>query len=304
VVDKPGGEEAEEAWARLIPQPHVLVEGVVKEHEESQRELLHDDCGSFAPNEGPILGSRKAVPVTYSPAQIQPIGKDFSMRTTVFAVAIAAACLASCFSAGAEDAPTLVIVQPGYPGSTKDAEGFIRKLSAYVEEKAGLKGLFGEYHNDEKGALAAVEKLKPAFGVVSVGFYLAHRKDLGLKPLLQSKPGDNFVLVARTGELKDLAALKGQPVAGGPLHERGYLERVALAGKADPAVWDSKPVLQASRALRDLVDRKNTWRSSSPGGITGPSAHFIRRILWRKSSSPTTIHPLFWWPSVERPRKQ
>ncbi len=152
--------------------------------------------------------------------------------------------------------PRMVIIQPGYPGSTRDAEGFVGRLSAYVAERAGLAGLSGEYHNEEKAALAAVGRLKPAFGVVSLGFYLEHRAALGLKPLLASKPRDNFVLVARSGELKDLSALKGQPVAGGPLYERPFLERIAFAGKADVAGWDAKPVLHASRALRDLVDRK------------------------------------------------
>src|SRR5262249_49319532 len=91
---------------------------------------------------------------------------------------------------------------------------------------------------------------------VSLGFYLEHRKELGLRVLLQSKPKDNFLVVARTGELKDLSLLAHQPVAGGPLQEAPFLQKVVFQGKADVASWDQKPTLFVSRAIRDLVERK------------------------------------------------
>ncbi|MBI4601226.1 MAG: hypothetical protein HY721_04615 [Planctomycetes bacterium] len=178
---------------------------------------------------------------------------------------LAAALLASsaAMAQAPAEGPRMVIVQPGYPGSTKDAEGFLRRLSGYVEEKAGLRGLSGEYHNEEEPALKAVKGegpgaagRRPLFGVVSLGFYLKHRAALGLRPLLEAKPKDSFVLVTRAGDVKDLEGLKGQPVAGGPLHERDFLERIALRGKADPSSWDLKPTLRTSRTLRDLADRK------------------------------------------------
>lgn len=156
----------------------------------------------------------------------------------------------------AADPPRMIIIQPGYPGSTRDAEGFMGQLSAYLEGKGGLQGLSGEYHNEEKLALSALGEKKVSFGLVSLGFYLAHREKLGLRALLESKPKDNFVVVARVGDVKDPASLTGQPVAGGPLQEAPFLERIALQGKASVASWDQKPVLFASRALRDLVERK------------------------------------------------
>jgi hypothetical protein len=153
-------------------------------------------------------------------------------------------------------APRLIIVQPGYPGSTRDARSFIATLCEHLDAKAALKGLAGEYHNEEKEALRAIERDRPAFGMVSLGFYLEHRQALGLTARLQSKPKDRIVVVARGGDLKGPGDLKGQPVAGGPLHEKRFLERIAFRGKADVASWDAQPTLHASRALRDLVQRK------------------------------------------------
>lgn len=152
--------------------------------------------------------------------------------------------------------PRFVIVQPGYPGTTRDAEAFVGKLAAHLALKASWPGLAGEYHNEPAPALEAIRRLQPAFGVVSLGFYLEHRRDLALTPLLESRPGEKLVLVSRSGELKDASSLQGQPVAGGPLHELKFLERIAFRGKSNVASWEAKPLLNSSRALRDLVERK------------------------------------------------
>ena len=210
-----------------------------------------------APSPSSALDKRRAPP---APVVREPWSKCLKHRQAEYKPLAAAWFLQGLFlvAAHASDAaaPAIVIVQPGYPGTTKDAEGFVSSLASHLEEKAALKGLKGEYHNDPKAALEAIAKLKPAFGLVSLGFYLEHREKLGLKPLLQSNPADNFVLVAREGEVKDLKSLEGQQVAGGPLHELEFQDRIVFAGKAKPAGWDSKPVLNASRALRDLIDRK------------------------------------------------
>jgi len=175
-----------------------------------------------------------------------------------------------------------VVVQPGYPGSTLDAAGFLQKLGGYLEKKTGIKGFHGTYYNKTKPVLAALKgpssaaletktEGKIALGVVSVGFYLEHRRTFGMKALLESKPKDNFVVVARSGDVQNPSQLKGEPVAGGPLHERLYLERIVFAKRAeskaeesaekkaqsmDIGSWRLAPTLRASRALRSLVRRK------------------------------------------------
>jgi hypothetical protein len=187
-------------------------------------------------------------------------------RVSAAGVALGLALLAGTLLTGAmglaaEDAAhPFVIVQPGYAGSTKDAEQFVAQVSEYLEAKTGLKGVAGEYHNEPAAAKKAIETLRPQFGIVSVGYYLEHREELGLKPLLESSPGDRLVIVTRKGDVKDASALKGEPVAGGPLYDLPFLDRIAFRGKAEPLTWDAKPVLYISRALRDLADR-NKYRA-------------------------------------------
>jgi len=174
---------------------------------------------------------------------------------------------------GAADASRFVIIQPGYPGSMEEAAGFLESLAAHVGKKAGLSGVQGAYYNLGKPALEVLTSDSGrdiAFGLVSAGFYLEHRARLGMKALLESKPPDNFVVVARSGDLKSAADLKGQAVAGGPLHEARYLERMVFAPGAKPGgekpgqatagidvgSWTAEPTLLASRALRDLARGK------------------------------------------------
>jgi hypothetical protein len=148
-----------------------------------------------------------------------------------------------------------MIIQPGYPGTAKDAQGYLETLSAHISEKAGVRGISGAYHNETAPALEAIARERPSFGVVSLGFYLAERGRLGLVPRLAARPKDRFIVVARGDDVKGTDALKGEPVAGGPLHEKEFLDRIVFP-KAGVSRWDAKPTLHASRALRDLVARK------------------------------------------------
>ncbi len=153
---------------------------------------------------------------------------------------------------GAEARARWLIIQPGYPGSTQDAEGFMRSFSEYLQRKTGLASLRGTYHNVPEEALAAIETHRPAFSLMSLGFFLEHRRRLGLTAVLESKPEDRFVIVALEGALKGPEALRGATVAGGPLYEKDFLERVVFRGQAPVASWKGEPVLRSKRALRRL----------------------------------------------------
>ncbi len=154
--------------------------------------------------------------------------------------------------AAPEDATRWFVVQPGYPGSTEDATGFMRLFSGHIAKKAELSNVLGAYHNVPEEALAAFRSSRPAFSLVSLGFYLEHRRTLGLVPLLESQPQDRFVIVALEGTVTGPEALHDAKVAGGPLHERAFLERVVFRGTAPVASWKGEPVLRPSRALRRL----------------------------------------------------
>ncbi len=172
------------------------------------------------------------------------------LRAVVLALAITVALVSS--HANAADAVRWIIVQPGYPGSTAEAEGFMRRFSADLAAQSGIESLEGSYHNVPESAAKVIEEKKPAFGLVSLGFYLRYRRQFGLDAQLESEPGDRVVAVVRAGSFRRLKDLAGKKVAGGPLYEPEFLRRVVLGKEAAIDAWQIRPTLRVSRALRRL----------------------------------------------------
>jgi hypothetical protein len=161
-------------------------------------------------------------------------------------------------AAAAEGEARLVIAQPGYPGSTAEAKEFISRLTKAVEAGGGPKLAGGEYHNVETAALEAIERDRPAVGIVSLGFYLKHRRSLALKPLVWSQPEEAFAVAARKGTMKSLADLSGKTVSGTPLLEAEFVARVLFApsatgGASAAAAWKPAPERLFSKAIREVA---------------------------------------------------
>ncbi|MBI4585297.1 MAG: PhnD/SsuA/transferrin family substrate-binding protein [Planctomycetes bacterium] len=154
----------------------------------------------------------------------------------------------------------MVFIQPGYPGTTEEARGFVSSFCKVIRQAGGPEVPAGEYHNDEKEGLKAAQEKQPLFGIVSLGFYLKHAGDLSLQPLLFSSPAEPFHLVARKGAFKDLAGLKDKAVTGTTLLELEFVERI-LFGFADqgaapaggPREWKVQPVKLFSRGYREVA---------------------------------------------------
>jgi len=195
------------------------------------------------------------------------------MQTVVPTRALARACALvlalAPFSSRADEpaaaaaAPVdVAIVQPGAPGSPKAAAGFLAELSKYLEKKTGLATVTATYQNRPKPALAALKERSARVAVVSPGFYLEHRRTLGLEVVLEALPRQRFYLLVPKGSGRTAADLAGQVVAGGALYEPRYLERIVFpAGKAangadsggkGPAAWKGKPTTRTSTALYQL----------------------------------------------------
>ncbi len=119
-----------------------------------------------------------------------------------------------------------VIVQPGYPGTTAEAENFVTDLAGAISEGGGPVDLSGAYYNDEKEALRAIREKEPSFGIVSLGFFLAHKNDLKLEPLLESRPSERFYLAGKKGDAVCLKDLAGQTVTGTPFNEKEFVQRI------------------------------------------------------------------------------
>ncbi len=169
------------------------------------------------------------------------------------------AVLVLCGSLGAQSLD-FVIVQPGYPGSTDEASGFIGELSRALAGSGGPRGLKGRYHNQAAAAIESIETARPRVAIVSLGFYLGQRSRFRFEPLLESRPLERFYLAAKKGEGSKLDGLKGQSVAGTPLQEMDLVARILFgagsAAAADVKLWKVEPSAGSSKAIRDTARGK------------------------------------------------
>ncbi len=153
-----------------------------------------------------------------------------------------------------------VIVQPGYPGSTDEASGFIGELSQALARAGGPRGLKGQYHNQAARAIESIQEARPRVAIVSLGFYLTQRRKLQIEPLLESRPLERFFLAAKKGDGVKLDGLKGQSVAGTPLQELDLVSRILFgagsAAEADVKLWKAEPSAGSSKAIRDTARGK------------------------------------------------
>jgi ABC-type amino acid transport substrate-binding protein len=161
------------------------------------------------------------------------------------------------FAPVAECADSLVILQPGYPGSTKDASAFVKDLCQTVTEFGGaLSG--GEYHNDEAQGLKAIERQGAGVGIVSLGVFLKHRKSLSMRPLLITEPAGSCRLLVKKGAFSDIKELAGKVVMSTAFAEPEFVDRVILGhAVTEPAGslcadWKTSRAKSFSQGLRKL----------------------------------------------------
>jgi len=153
-----------------------------------------------------------------------------------------------------DDRFSWLVIQPGYPGTTAGAGSFMRSFSRYIEKETGLRCLESTYYNLPSKALVAISERRPSFVFVSLGFYLKNRCRFGMTALLESTPPDRFLVVGRAGGATEISQLGGgNIVAGGPLYEPDFLQRVVFPAETPFSRWKLQPTLRTSRAIRRLT---------------------------------------------------
>ncbi len=159
-------------------------------------------------------------------------------------------------------AEDFILIQPGYPGSSVEAQPFVKKFQKTLEVTAKIKLAHGAYHNNEEEALKAL-KAKPAkLGILSLGMYFKYQEKFKLTPLAWSQPGAKFYLLVRDGDVKSLEELKGKKISGTPFLEPEFVKSILFGEKDEKgnlkvsnalySSWVITSAKYASRALRFL----------------------------------------------------
>ncbi len=140
--------------------------------------------------------------------------------------------------AGLASSRDLVVVRPGGPTASEEACRQVTRLIQEIAVRAGWppESVNAFYFNRAEDALAHIAAHRPGFILTTPGFFLAQRESLGLEPLnqilLEGSDTHRYHIVAgKVGGPTSLDGIKGKSLAGAPLAEPEFVERVVLGGQ-------------------------------------------------------------------------
>lgn len=82
-----------------------------------------------------------------------------------------------------------VIIQPGQPGTSKDAQPVMDAFAEYLQKKLDADvAIRGYYFNQTDQAAAYLAANRPRWGIVGLGYYLGHADATCMNPLASTRP--------------------------------------------------------------------------------------------------------------------
>jgi hypothetical protein len=153
---------------------------------------------------------------------------------------------------------TLVVCAPGYPGSTAEAKPAMDALAAATAAAAGwgVDELAAQYLETEAAGLDRLARPDAAFALLTMPFFLEHRRELELTPIAQAVPvgrsaSEPWSLVAGAGRVKGPEDLAGWELVSLAGHSPRFVRGPALGdwGELPPSltITFSGAVLSALR---------------------------------------------------------
>ncbi len=150
-----------------------------------------------------------------------------------------------------------VIIQPGQPGTSEEAQPTMDALAAYVRKHLGGGiGVKGMYFNELEPALEHLRTAAPKWGIVSLTFFVTHGRQLGLKPLASSRPGgydkDRWLLAVAASGPDEWRRVTGT-VSGTMLQDRGTAACLLFQTEAMSLPFELSGTVQPLMALRQVL---------------------------------------------------
>lgn len=168
----------------------------------------------------------------------------------------------ACSSFPVFSAETLdfAIIQPGQPGTSREAQPAMDSLAAYLQKKLG-KGIqiTGIYFNELNDALDFMRSTPPRWGIVSLAFFSAHAGRFQMAPIASTRPGgaekDIWQLLVSKGAPDDLHNLTGT-VWGTMFFEKDAAIRLLFAKDSERLPFAVSATSNPLRHLRSLSGEK------------------------------------------------
>jgi len=158
------------------------------------------------------------------------------------------------------------VIHPGQPGSPEEARPAMDALASYIQKKLGVdRTPAGNYFNRVDAGHGFLHHKRPAWGIVSLGFYAAHAHDLDMTPIAGTRPGGHDkdlwrLIVSGKAPIADWKGLKGE-VLGTMLFERQAAACLLFGATGDRLPFTLKGTFHPLRSLRKVI------RGSAPAVV-------------------------------------
>lgn len=177
---------------------------------------------------------------------------DVAWRAVLALLLILGPGAAACPAGGFDFA----VVQPGQPGTTADAQPVMDALAAYVADKTERTAVRGRYFNQLAPALKSLAGQRPDWGIVGLGFYLDHARDLDMVPVAATRPGgmvsDAWTLVVGPGGPESWRNVTGE-VLGTMLHDADAAACLLFGADPSDLPFELRGTMRPLSSLRKVV---------------------------------------------------
>jgi hypothetical protein len=231
------------------------------------------------------------------------------VKHVIWVVAVLCVLIGSTGGAGSGESLDFVVIQPGQPGTSEEAQPTMDALAAYVQKHmGGGVTVKGRYFNEVEPALEHLRESAPKWGIVSMPFYLSHGRRLALKSLASSRPGgydkDRWWLAVSTGAPDDWRQVNGV-VSGTMLHESNTAACLLFQASAAGLPFTLNGTVQPLMALRQVMKGKAAAvvldRVQYEAIRKTPAAESIKVI---HQSQDLPFSPVVWLGGLEARQKQ
>jgi hypothetical protein len=154
------------------------------------------------------------------------------------------------------------VIQPGQPGTPREAQPVMDALSAYIQKKMGsvvtVKGL---YFNKLDLALDFLHNTPPVWGIVRLGFYSEQARRFQMTALASTRPGgynkDIWRLVVKKDAPENWKSLRGK-ILGNMLFETDAAACLLFGVPPAQLPFTLKGTFRPLRSLRRVAKGKTT----------------------------------------------
>ncbi len=154
------------------------------------------------------------------------------------------------------------VIQPGQPGTSREAQPVMDALSAYIQKKMGsgvtVKGL---YFNKLDLALDFLHNTPPVWGIVRLGFYSEQARRFQMTALASTRPGgynkDIWRLVVKKDAPENWKSLRGK-ILGNMLFETDASACLLFGVPPAQLPFALKGTFRPLRSLRRVAKGKTT----------------------------------------------